>query len=303
MQKKMHDAVYKFCNRKYLRKKHPTMEIKNNGNRDYVYLDDPILLARFAGEIKNKLGKPSNRGWQVFFRGQDADYPAGMVPSLFRSMNENATYEFTQRIEAYQVLTRELQKITGLKRFEGEIGGAILQHYGIRTPWIDLVDNLFIALWFACYERTKTPPYSFHPKSKDQFGWIYFLKFENSVAKNSIVEGNQTRWCDLRINQTSLSLRPHSQHGIFGSLKKLDDSNYNLDNLIVATVKFPVKQNFLRIAPIPVGFLFPSPYYDNTYKTLRTKKFEQLVKRVDKEYNLNGVLGQIDEYKTSMPLA
>ena len=67
MQKKMHDAVYKFCDRKYLKEKH-TIEIKNNGYRDYVYLDDPLLFARFAGELKNKLGKPSNGGWQVFFR-------------------------------------------------------------------------------------------------------------------------------------------------------------------------------------------------------------------------------------------
>jgi len=29
----------------------------------------------------------------------------------------------------------------------------LLQHYGIRTRWLDLVDNIWIALWFACHEQ------------------------------------------------------------------------------------------------------------------------------------------------------
>jgi hypothetical protein len=28
----------------------------------------------------------------------------------------------------------------------------LLQHYGLATTWIDLVDNIWVALWFACHK-------------------------------------------------------------------------------------------------------------------------------------------------------
>jgi len=32
----------------------------------------------------------------------------------------------------------------------------LLQHYGIRTRWLDLVDNFWTALWFGCQEARST---------------------------------------------------------------------------------------------------------------------------------------------------
>ncbi|WP_420914265.1 FRG domain-containing protein [Comamonas aquatica] len=31
-----------------------------------------------------------------------------------------------------------------------------MQHYGLNTTWIDIVDNIWVALWFACHEARCT---------------------------------------------------------------------------------------------------------------------------------------------------
>ena len=262
----------------------PPIHIDNNDD------ELTIILQSFAGYLKSNLGG----AYKVFFRGQNEDY-AGMVPSLFRGVDGNKK-EFEERINAYENLTVKWRNTTKANRFGGEIGGALLQHYGIRTPWIDLVDNLFIALWFACHKRTKIPPYTFCPRKCDKFGWVYFLQFENPVcstkhriASEGIEVGKKTKWCDLRSSQTSLSLRTHVQHGIFGTLRDLNYQNYDLNNLVIASVKFPITKDFLDIVSIPPTFLFPSTVYDNTYKYLLGDKFKKLVEK--------GFLGQIVEYK------
>ncbi len=80
-------------------------------------------------------------------------------------------------------------------RFKIDIGGAIFQHYGIRTPWIDLVDNLFIAIWFAATERSESEPY-FYKRSKQDYEFIYFIQVEtpSNSANQEIVKCRLNRW-------------------------------------------------------------------------------------------------------------
>ncbi|GAA0468199.1 hypothetical protein Ade02nite_79030 [Paractinoplanes deccanensis] len=40
---------------------------------------------------------------------------------------------------------------SGVPRYAAE---PLLQHYGIRTRWLDLVGNIWSALWFACHHFT-----------------------------------------------------------------------------------------------------------------------------------------------------
>ncbi len=289
----MHQFVYKFCNRKYLKEKH-VIEVRSNENRDYVYLEDPILLARLVGFVKNKLGKPQT-GCLIYLRGQTSDHP-GMVPSLFRNLDIPED-DFYIRLKAYEELIRGLLKIKNIKRFKGEVGGALLQHYGINTPWLDLVDNLFIALWFACHQRTKTVPYSYLPSNQDKYGWLYLLRFENSPIQKGISEGRNTRWCNLQTNQTSLSLRAHVQHGIFGTIQNNNSQNFDLNELIVASIKFPITKEFLNIVSIPPTFLFPSTYHDNTYKYLKQESFKKLMQDLNNKRKYKNVdLGEILDY-------
>ena len=302
----MHKVIYNFSHRKYLKKKH-VIRIESNINRDYVYLEDPIVLARLAGDIKHNLGQPL-KGYQVFMRGQSCDHP-GMLPTLCRETHGTRN-ELQIRHKAYEELVSEIRKLKNLKRFQGETGGAILQHYGIRTPWLDLVDNLFVALWFACHNRTESEPYKYIPKSLNEFGWIYFLRLEDPMDRKSIlanqgvVVGDNSKWFDLRCYQTSLSLRAHTQHGIFASRVNPINSNYDLKDFVVAAVKFPVTQKFISLVnefiPFSTFYMFPSTYYDNTYKYLRQEKVKDLIINIERNNGLNeGELGRIDAYDTS----
>ena len=299
----MNNLVYQFCNRKYLTKKH-VIRIERNTNRDYVYLEDPIVLARLAGHLKHNLGQPLN-GYQVFMRGQSNDYPR-MQPSMCRNIDCTQN-NFQVRYEAYEKLVSEIRNVNNLKRFQGEIGGAILQHYGIRTPWLDLVDNLFIALWFACHNRTNSEPFQYIPRSLGEFGWIYFLRLEDPMDRESIFEnhgvivGENSKWCDLRCYQTSLSLRAHTQHGIFASRSNLDNLSYDLGDFVVSAVKFPVTREFISLLnefiPFSTAYMFPSSYYDNTYKNLRQGKVHDLIIDIERSYGLDeGELGRINTY-------
>ena len=299
----MDKIVYKFCKRKYLCRKHK-IGIKSNENRSYVYLDDPLVLARLAGHLKHNLGQPS-KGYQIFMRGQPNDH-RGMVPSIFRDPPKMSN-NYRNRINAYKDLIHGLRKIKKLKRFKGQIGGAILQHYGIRTPWVDLVDNLFIALWFATRERCQEEPFRYIKKSEGDCGWIYFIQVEDLPNKKfvqdeeGIVIGKKTRWCDLRCYHTSLSLRAHTQHGIFASRNRWSETNYDLNEFVVATVKFPITSAFISLIDdfkiFSMGYMFPSPYYDNTYKTLRNSEVTELICNVERNNSLEeGELGRIHKY-------
>ncbi len=293
----MEKLVKDFCNRKYLRQKH-TIELQENSNREYVYLEDPIVFARLAGEIKHRLGRPS-KGAQIFMRGQTDDHK-GMVPSIFREIQNKD--EYSKRCNAYNALGKYIKQIAKAKRFEGEVGNAILQHYGVKTSWLDLVDNIFIALWFACWERVEHEDgYKFQIRKPSDFGWVYFLQFDFSESNpDDIVIGSETKYCDLRSSTTSLVLRAHTQHGIFGTLNHPESSNYDMNKLVVATVKFPINKfvSFVnRHEIITPKYMFPSDYYDNTYKLLHRLKIKGLIKRVESEFGLStGALGTIDTY-------
>ena len=299
----MHKTVYKFSRRTFFSQRH-TIRIERNRNREYVYIEDLLALARLAGHLKHNLGQPAN-GYQIFIRGQTGDHK-GMVPSIFRTLQDTSN-DLVNRVSGYVELIEELRRLHGLKRFRGEIGGAILQHYGIRTPWVDLVDNLFVALWFAVRKRSEQEPIEYLNADAKDFGWLYFIRVESPVnagrleGEKGIVSGKRTMWCDLRCYQTSLSLRAHTQHGIFACRRGWSVSQHDLSEFIVATVKFPIA----KVLPIHDGglfstnYMFPSTYDDNTYKKLITKKVSELIRSVERNNGLQpGELGKIDKYIT-----
>lgn len=293
----MDSIIYNFTKKKYLKAKHPTLTIKSNHYREYIYIDDLNLLSRFTGEVKNKIGG-LGKGYQIFLRGQTDDHK-GMIPSIFR---ENKNNNISKRYNAYLSLLNYLHKQSNLKRFSGEIGGAVLQHYGIKTPWLDLIDNLFLAIWFASMQRTKTEPYDFEI-SKKELGFIYYVKVEkpNTHQRGKIIEGNYTRWCDLRRSLNSLSLRPHNQHGIFFTKKNINKDNSDLNEFVVATVGFPInklKENIINLNnAFPTSFMFPSSFYDNTYKVLKARDFNRVLEKIEKECGLYpGEIGKINLY-------
>ncbi|TVL96546.1 MAG: hypothetical protein CV087_23705 [Candidatus Brocadia sp. WS118] len=291
----MEDLIQKFCNKNYLKQKHPSLkpDVNPKTKRKFVFIDDLMIIIRFLGFVKFECNRPNARN-HVFVRGQTDDFN-NMIPSIFRG--DNLTGErIRKRLEAYKKVKCEIYQIKPAARFKGEIGGASLQHYGLKTPWLDLVDNIFIGLWFARNEMNfiKENIYEIK-KSKNEFGWIYLLRaeYENKVNSEGICIGANTQWCDLRYHHRDLSLRPHFQHGIFISKSNYSDINYDLNNEIIATIKLPLKLKN-DIEDVKSKHIFPSKRYDNTYKYLTNPKVNAMIAKVENDFQLNNKeLGRI----------
>jgi hypothetical protein len=151
------------------------------------------------------------------------------------------------------------------------------------------VDNIFIGLWFARNQMKWLDEENCKiEKSKSEYGWIYLLKadYETNVNDEGICIGENTQWCDLRYHHQDLSLRPHFQHGIFISRTGYSNENYNLNDEIVATIKFPrkLKNDIEDVLP---NHVFPEKKYDNTYKYLTEPQINKIIKNVEKEYDLD----------------
>jgi hypothetical protein len=263
----------------------------------YLFIDDPRILAGFAGYLKfqviNKWPKS-----KVFYRGQAKNHKS-MIPKLLRDSANGVKVDNNRiniRYEAYRELAKETPNIYYKSyRFERENLDPILQHYGIHTHWLDLVDNLYTAIWFATRQTIVDRNGQTHyTRSNENHGWIYFIATRND-------DGEDLEYYDLRERHSSLSLRLHVQHGISTTRKNVEKwtlTNRFLDNFIIATVKFPNSELWdLKGDIFKMEYLFPNGDFDNTYKYLKREGFEDLLKRKIKKFNLEeSELGEIIDY-------
>jgi hypothetical protein len=119
----------------------------------------------------------------------------------------------------------------------------LLQHYGIKTRWIDIVDNLWTCLMFTtlAYAKRKLDriytyvsranvvqthaPLSFNNEIKDSdltanpnaYSYILLLLSDQSQEvkdKPGYYAGSEVLTIDLRKAAPSIFLRPHCQHAI-----------------------------------------------------------------------------------------
>lgn len=276
----------KFLNDRSKLKEYSSLNYINSHDRPYLFIEKPETLAGLAGYLKFQHNKKNEK---VYCRGQINDYPN--IPSLFRG--DNLTDDrLNLRWNAYNDLLSKTQNLYTAFRFKKENINPIFQHYGIKTPWLDLIDNLFVAIWFATYKyiRATNSTKAYYKKSESEFGHICF--FATSPETTSI---------DLREQNSSLSLRLHSQHGVSmtRNTNNWSINNRNLDDQLVATVKFPNNDDWHTDGNLfKTQFFFPAPKFDNTFKYLMKDKFRKLLANVINEYDLlDDELGSIAVYQ------
>ena len=218
-----------------------------------------------------------------------------MIPSLFRSAKSKN--HVNNLIKAEDILEAEIKKtFSQMRRFSERHITAILQHYGVKTSWIDLVDNLYIAVWFALHKQMELNSNNFKfIKSKSHTGWIRFIQTK--------VEGQPLlRSRDLRYGYLPLSLRPHAQHGISATRwgrQHWTFENIDLSTYVVASVEIPNDKNLWQFTGFMAesDFLFPNEGDDHTYRVLLRKEMEQLLAKIESKFDLkNEALGRIDKY-------
>jgi len=155
----------------------------------------------------------------------------------------------------------------------------LLQHYGFRTRWVDAVDNVWVALWFACHEVVVRKNYAHHARrdpNREGQDWAYLSLVSVGDAKSTAIPGvwrsPQARLIDLRVTLPSIYVRPHAQHGLLFA-----DSSWNpardpdLIHLVVATVQVALREALawmgsgLTLSPY---VLFPPATVDEGYRRL-----------------------------------
>lgn len=236
----------------------------------------------------------------VYYRGQNQLYNT-LLPSLFRNtkaktvtLNRNIG-EIINKIKDDDKFSKELQvkeddKVLARAKIEG-----MLQHYGVPTRCIDIVDNHWVALWmglYSCqdYKQSKDAYHRFVKRelvlgnyiqesdsSKDDnlYQFVLLLALPQCTNKGGVMISNNLMQVELRQALPSIFLRPHAQHGLVVS-KKVKNGNENVENYDLASEVIGVLK--IRIDRVNEWLgngtlltqdnLFPAPAFDIGYDLL-----------------------------------
>ncbi|WP_082178271.1 FRG domain-containing protein [Arthrobacter sp. ZBG10] len=159
----------------------------------------------------------------------------------------------------------------------------LLQHYGLKTRWLDVVDNIWVALWFACHAQITVGRYAHHSRrSVGQEGTAakaYVYVFETGETDSTSIPGYQvgekTRLVDLRYSVPSIYLRPHAQHGVLIAPRQIDSDPTNSQGSLKPRVSGVIEINladaldWLNTGGMTSGYvLFPPATRDEGYRRL-----------------------------------
>ena len=152
----------------------------------------------------------------------------------------------------------------------------LLQHYGIKTPFIDLVDNVWVALWFALHQaKCKTinsHEYIYYYENDREYSYILLVATDAVTlcdGKSGVYAGTKTKLVDLRKALPSYFLRPHAQHAYM--LRKTESYPEDYSDLIIGIAKIPTALGLKWLGQndfLTVSSLFPAAYFDSGYAVL-----------------------------------
>lgn len=237
----------------------------------------------------------------VFYRGECKLHDA-LKPPLFRNAKniDKPTERLSQLIQKIMDdshLKREL-KVDGqtfdIARHKIE---GLLQHYGIPTRFIDVVDNHWIALWMGLNRAEKIKQLSqyYHYSERtiplvelaqnavinDEDLFQYVLLIAVPFSERRVLNGIQTSSdyieVDLRQALPSIFLRPHAQHGLVLRRKVHNDAlykgadAYDMAPSVIGIIKIRIDRVHEWIGTgelLTQDNLFPPPAYDYGYDLL-----------------------------------
>lgn len=260
-------------------------------------VSDPHRLTQAAGYLKfiYKGAGP------VYYRGEVENFP-----SLVASLHRGIRLESTVRKRSHQLhgFTKEAVA-TGsfLPKVPAYAREPILQQYGIRTEWVDLVDNIWVALWFGCYGARTTGSLSqfvsFERRrqsgsisSNREYAYVKLVHCPDvlrDAARPGVLQSEALEVIDLRTAIPSLYLRPHAQHGLLlRGRSSFEKSSWDLSQCVVGVIRIPVDLASEWIGAgtmLSVHALFPPPHFDYGYA--------QLLKRVPEGTKVLGAIQHV----------
>ena len=272
---------------------------RNSASAKLVRYDDsvflsikrPITLAAFFAFCSGQ-----GIDTRVFLRGYTKNYDI-TYPSLFRGLHgDHLLRERTKRWCAYKYVLDNLRKLDG-RRWRRTDLGAFLQHYGVKTPWLDVVRNLYSAIWFATHELRATGLDGVVVPTNNDYGWISFFRRKHRAT------GKTLRVKDISAHHSSTHLRPHAQHG--GSLAMQTDNasapNHcqDFNTFRIAQIRIPNTTEWkLSGYMASNAFMFPSRRFDGSLRLLITSHVQSILDDACEKFSLPvGSLGTISSFR------
>ncbi|WP_437338482.1 FRG domain-containing protein [Sorangium sp. So ce394] len=233
-------------------------------------------LIQAAGYLKHALA----HNGPVYFRGQLDKFPT-MAPSLYRGCTTISRAQ--KRFNHFRELRNAVSKKAFITSTPEYAYDALLQHYGIRTNWLDVVDNIWVALWFSCHtalsygRRGEYLHFERRRPTASTYAHIALIqpgKLVEAHDKPGLYRGTDIELIDLRTAAPSLYLRPHAQHGLLVRripLDRIDD--IDLMPLVVGWIRIQLDEALRWLGSgdlLSVHSLFPPPHYDHGARKLLT---------------------------------
>lgn len=243
----------------------------------------------------------NNNYGNVFYRGE-CKLHQSLIPSLFRGCKH--TGEKTKKlnllihlIHADDRLQHDLKlEDADPEKQEIKIEG-MLQHYGVPTRYIDVVDNHWIALWMGLhkiqslknlgkyyhYQKRELPLSEMLCGNKTDTDTLYQYILLIAVPDERVNNGDGIEIMDsmvvvdLRKALPSIFLRPHAQHGLVLRNRGKDSNKadfYDVCNNVIGILKIRIDRTDEWLGNgqlLTQDNLFPFPGYDYGYDLLLSR--------------------------------
>ena len=271
----------------------------NCGNKVPIFeIDNYHGLNQLLGHAKF-----NNRNYgNVYYRGE-CHLHKTLIPSLYRKIKNiskaaKKLNDLVKLIEADPLLNNEFKlknTIDSIKEDKAKVEGA-LQHYGIPTGFVDIVDNHWIALWMGLYKNIrikKIEEYNYYEKREIplvdmangrpciedelyQYIILIAIPFSEMDNHNGVGISDDIIEVDLRKALSSIFLRPHAQHGLV--VKKVNHlgtlEGFDMATEVIGILRIRIDKVALWLGSgdlLSQNNLFPAPAFDTGYDILLSR--------------------------------
>ena len=271
------------------------VEDKRSGCKVF-HVRDFHTFIRAIGKVKYLLSEKTcangnDAGYALFFRGQSVLKEGELRPSYYRVRprtphisKENLDKRMDLRIKYLQQLLFKNKLREEMREYDTRIIEGLFQHYGMGSRWIDAVDNIWIALWFACHNAWQDDLGLVHyekrfpsrEKESNRFCYILLLGAETTGMKSYGISGlrrsEEFEILDLRYALASYFLRPHVQHGVLiRVLGKDGRPALTMGKIVKGVIRIDLVNALDWLGnglSISVNSMFPAPVFDTGYDSL-----------------------------------